>query len=233
MKLSLIIPCYNEAEGLPDLLKACANVTMQSNAIDIILVDNGSTDESAEILQKSLKNYKNISMVHVAKNQGYGFGILSGLQAAKGDVIGWTHADLQTDPSDVLPALKLFEQYGTDIFVKGKRYGRPLADVFFTFGMSVFETLLMRKSMSDINAQPTLFPKWFFEKWHNPPHDFSLDLYAYYQAHCHQLPIKRFPVKFGERAYGVSHWNINWRAKYKFIRRTISFSLQLRQRLKS
>ncbi|MCH9853157.1 MAG: glycosyltransferase family 2 protein [Alphaproteobacteria bacterium] len=233
MKISLIIPCYNEAKGLPELLQACGNVTAQSDKIDIILVDNGSSDETAAILQRTLKNYKNCSTVRVAQNQGYGFGILEGLKAAKGDIIGWTHADLQTDPNDVLRTLPLFEQYGTNIFVKGKRYGRPLMDVFFTFGMSVFETLLMGKKMWDINAQPTLFPRQFFEQWHQPPHDFSLDLYAYYQAHHQKLPINRFLVKFGKRAYGMSHWNVNWRAKYKFIRRTIDFSLKLKRQLKS
>ena len=98
--------------------------------------------------------------------------------------------------------------------------------------MSVFESVLIRKPMWDINAQPTMFSRAFFESWHEPPHDFSLDLFAYYQARCNELDVHRFPVKFGERAHGVSHWNVNWAAKRKFIRRTIDFSLQLKKELK-
>ncbi len=139
---------------------------------------------------------------------------------------------MQTDPQDALKGLELFDQHGPNLFVKGRRYGRPLSDVAFTVGMSVFETLLLGKQMWDINAQPTMFSRAFFETWSNPPHDFALDLYAYYQARQAGLPVYRYPVRFGERAHGVSHWNVNWAGKRKFIRRTVDFSLQLRKSLK-
>jgi hypothetical protein len=99
--------------------------------------------------------------------------------------------------------------------------------VVFTLGMSVFETMLLRTPLNDINAQPTMFSRRFFESWVEPPHDFSLDLYAYYTARKAGLEIRRFPVRFGDRAHGVSHWNVNWKAKWKFIRRTVDYSLRL------
>ena len=83
--------------------------------------------------------------------------------------------------------------------------------------------------MWDINAQPTLFSRAFFNTWQAPPHDFSLDLYTYYFALYANLPTYRFSVKFGERAHGVSHWNVNWSAKRRFIQRTLTFSLQLKK----
>ncbi len=232
MKFSLVIPCYNEAANLPLLLDRCKKVTRCPD-IEVILVDNGSTDDSPQVLQNLLPQYPGCRSVRVEKNQGYGFGILSGLKAAKGEILGWTHADMQTDPQDALRGLDLFEQHGLNIFVKGRRYGRPLTDVVFTIGMSVFETMLLSKPMWDINAQPTMFSRAFFEKWQDPPYDFSLDLYAYYQAHRKRLTTYRFSVLFGERAHGVSRWNVNWAAKQKFIRRTLDFSLQLRKSLKT
>ncbi|MDN0118624.1 glycosyltransferase family 2 protein [Yersinia frederiksenii] len=231
MRFSLIIPCYNEAANLPLLLDRCKVIT-QNPDLEVILVDNGSTDTSSSVLEQLLPQYPGCRSVRVERNQGYGFGILYGLKSAKGDILGWTHADMQTDPQDFLRGLALFEKNGTNIFVKGKRYGRPFSDVLFTVGMSVFETLLLGKAMWDINAQPTLFPRSFFETWETPPHDFSLDLYAYYQANIFGLTTYRFPVKFGERANGVSHWNVNWAAKRKFISRTVEFSLQLKKTLK-
>lgn len=232
MKFSLVIPCYNEAANLPLLLERCKEVTCQPD-IEVVLVDNGSTDNSPQVLRELLSQYPGCRSVRVEKNQGYGFGILSGLKAAKGDILGWTHADMQTDPQDALKGLELFDCHGPNIFVKGRRSGRPLGDVAFTVGMSMFETMLLGKPMWDINAQPTLFSRAFFETWHEPPHDFSLDLYAYYQARRAGLAVHRFPVLFGERAHGVSHWNVNWAAKRKFIRRTVDFSLQLRKSLKA
>lgn len=231
MKFSLVIPCFNEAENLPLLLDRCKSMVSQQN-IEIILVNNGSTDNSAAVLNDLLPNYQNCRSVHVKKNKGYGFGIISGLRESTGDVVGWTHADLQTNPQDALLGFELFKKHGENIFVKGRRYGRPFADVLFTTGMSVFETMLLQKPLWDINAQPTIFPRTFFETWNDAPYDFSLDLYAYYQASCNNLEIYRFPVKFGERVHGVSHWNVNWAAKKNFIRRTVSFSLQLRRGLK-
>lgn len=231
MKLSLVIPCYNEAANLPGLLERCAAVAANIDA-EVILVDNGSRDESPAVLAELLPHHPGCRSVRVDQNQGYGFGILSGLRAAEGEVLAWTHADMQTDPMDAVRGMAFFDQHGPDIFVKGRRYGRPVSDQVFTVGMSAFETLLLGTPLWDINAQPTMFSRRFFASWDNPPHDFSLDLYAYYQAKRQGLAVHRFPVNFGERAHGVSHWNVNWAAKRKFIKRTVDFSLELRRGLK-
>lgn len=230
MKFSLVIPCYNEAANLPLLLERCKALAARPE-MEVVLVDNGSTDASPDVLARLLPQYPGCRSVRVDKNQGYGFGILTGLRAARGDILGWTHADMQTDPQDALRGLEFFDTHGPDIFVKGRRYGRPLADTVFTVGMSVFETLLLARPLWDINAQPTMFSRTFFATWADAPHDFSLDLYAYFMARSQGLDIHRFPVKFGARAHGVSHWNVNWAAKRKFIRRTVEFSLQLKKNL--
>lgn len=230
MKFSLIIPCYNEAKNLPLLLESCKKIGAKSG-VEVILVDNGSTDSTSDIFLKLLPEYPGCRSIRVNNNKGYGFGIVSGLIAAKGDILGWTHADMQTDPQDTLIGLELFKEHNLNIFVKGKRYGRPLADRVFTLGMSIFESLLLKKKLWDINAQPTMFSRSFFETWNTIPDDFSLDLYAYYYAQKKNLEVFRFPVRFGKRAHGISHWNINWLAKWKFIRRTINFSMQLKKNI--
>jgi glycosyltransferase involved in cell wall biosynthesis len=232
MRFSLVIPCYNEKANLPLLLERCRDVATKPG-VEVILVDNGSTDGSDAVLFQLLPQYPGCRSIRVEQNQGYGFGILSGLAAAEGDILGWTHADMQTDPQDALRGLALFAAHGPDIFVKGQRNGRAMKDVVFTVGMSFFETILLRKPLWDINAQPTMFSRSFFETWRTPPHDFSLDLYAHYQARRTKRPVYRFPVYFGARAHGTSHWNVNWAAKRKFIARTIDFSLRLRQSLRN
>ncbi len=231
MKFSLIIPCYNEASNIPLLLERCKGVT-ENLEVEVILVDNGSTDNTQQVLLELLPLYRNCRSIRVEENQGYGYGILSGLNSSIGEIIGWTHADMQTDPQDFLLGIELFSLHGNDVFVKGVRFGRPLMDVFFTIGMSVFETILLRKKMWDINAQPTIFSRKFFESWQNPPHDFSLDLFAYYQARFSGIKMCRFPVFFGKRAYGVSKWNFSLASKYRFIKRTLTYSLDLYQKMK-
>ena len=229
MRFSLVIPCYNEAANIPLLLDRCRLILEQGN-VEVLLVDNGSTDHSAAVLTDLLPQYPGIRCVRVEPNLGYGFGIICGLSESKGEILGWTHADMQTDPHDILAGLALFERHGDNIFVKGRRHGRPFADVAFTMGMSLFEILLLKQPLWDINAQPTMFSKEFFNTWKSPPRDFSLDLFAFFQACSQGLMVHRFPVRFAARAHGVSHWNINWAAKWRFIKRTINFSMQLKER---
>lgn len=226
-EFSLVVPCYNEAASLPGLLECCGAVAAAPGA-EVVLVDNGSTDDTPEVLRALLPGRAGCRSVRVARNRGYGFGILAGLEAAKGAILGWTHADLQTDPRDALRGLEYFRA-GGGVFVKGLRRGRPLVDRVFTMGMSAFETVLLAAPMRDINAQPTMFRREFYESWEDPPHDFSLDLYAYHRARVQGLPVRRFPVEFHRRAHGVSHWNVDWRRKWSFIRRTAAFSFRLRR----
>ncbi len=230
MKFSLVIPCYNEARNLHLLLERCQGLVL-NEGVEVIMVDNGSTDDSPAVLENLLPKYPGCRSIRVDVNKGYGYGILAGLNVAHGDILGWTHADMQTDPMDAWHGLALFGTNPKLNFVKGRRYGRPLMDTFFTVGMSCFETVLMSRAMWDINAQPTLFSRHFFESWKSPPNDFALDLFAYYQAQIQGLKVRRFPVRFGARAHGTSHWNVNWAAKKKFIRRTIEFSLQLKRNM--
>ena len=234
MKFSLIIPCFNESRCLPSLLEKCKPIALIED-YEVIFVDNGSTDETPNLLKQLLPSYSGCRSLRVEKNLGYGEGILCGLKAARGEILGWTHADLQTNPRDVLIGLELFTQKwpnSNNILAKGRRYGRPLKDVLFTIGMSLFETVLLKRLFWDINAQPNLFSREFFETWKaDAPKDFALDLFVYFIAQKNGLAIKRFPVKFTERPFGISHWNIDWKSKMKFIIRTIQFSLELKKRL--
>jgi glycosyltransferase involved in cell wall biosynthesis len=233
MNLSLVIPCYNEAKNLPLLLPRCAQLTAVVPGAEVILVDNGSCDETSGVLVELLPQFPGCRSVRVEVNRGYGFGILSGLAAAKGNILAWTHADMQTDPGDVAKGFALFATapQSEKLFIKGRRYGRPLADMIFTHGMSVFETLLLGHVLFDVNAQPTMFHRAFFETWQRPPNDFSLDLFAYYSAKRAGLALRRFPVLFGARKHGASNWNVNWQARVKFIHRTLDYSFRLRGEL--
>ena len=127
MLLSLVIPCYNEAKSLPALAQRCAELTEAEPNCEVILVDNGSSDDTPAVMQAALAGKDRLRSTRVPVNRGYGFGILSGLAEAGGDILGWTHADLQTDPMDALRGLEGFKAAADPgrLFVKGSRYGRP------------------------------------------------------------------------------------------------------------
>ena len=138
MNFSLVIPCYNENDNLPYLFKKLEKV-LSNNLFEVIIVENGSNDGSFETINRYKSNYENLKFIKIHKNEGYGNGILRGLEAANGDYLAWTHADMQTDPQDIMRGAKLICESGKkNIFVKGIRYGRSLNDRFYTIGMSFF-----------------------------------------------------------------------------------------------
>ncbi len=233
MRFSLVIPCYNESKSIPALIERC-KILIDHGHFEVVLVDNGSSDNTHDIIQTENPCGDALRCVRLTPNRGYGGGILAGLEACRGDVIGWSHADLQTDPVDAISAAALFlrSQNPENLFVKGTRYGRPLVDRFFTAGMGVLETMLIGHAMHDINAQPTLFHRNFFRAWSQPPSDFSLDLYAYAMAKHHGLSVARFPVLFAPRQHGHSHWNRSMGDRLKFIKRTLTYSFGMPRRLR-
>ena len=230
MKLSIIVPCYNEEKNIPLILEKFHKV-IDRDDIEVLLVNNGSTDNSKDIINQLLPSLPFVRVVTVENNQGYGYGITSGLKAAHGEFIGYTHADMQTDPADVLKALEIIEKQDNpeNCYVKGDRKGRAIFDQFFTMGMSAFETIYLGKKLWDINAQPNIFHKSFFESLINIPKDFSLDLYFLYTAQKQGLKVIRFDVIFPERLHGESSWNTGLSSKWKFIKRTFDFSFKLKR----
>jgi glycosyltransferase involved in cell wall biosynthesis len=230
MKLSIVIPCYNEEKNIP-LIFERFNEAITSEEIEVVVVNNGSEDKSLEVIESLLVKYPFVSLLHLKENKGYGGGILAGLANAKGTYLGWTHADMQTDPADVIKAFKILECSiePVNTYVKGTRKSRPIFDNFFTVGMSLFESIYLRSRLWDINAQPNVFHKDFYKRWKNPPNDFALDLFVYYSARKGGLSVKRFDVFFPKRLHGSSSWNTGFYSKWKFIKRTLSFSKTLKR----
>ena len=230
MKLSIIIPCFNEELSLDKLVKNCLDYI--NNEVEIILVDNGSTDNTFKSLL-SLGLPSNIVPVRIEKNIGYGNGILFGLKEASGEILSWTHADLQTDVSDVLKGFKIFEDklISKKCAVKGVRKNRNLLDFFFTLSMGIYSSILLKKWMYDINAQPKIFHRSFLNEFDNPPLDFSLDLFLIYFFKSKNIEVNSFPVHFNKRKYGEPKGGGSFKGKINLIIRTLKYIHKLKKNL--
>lgn len=237
MQLSIVIPCYNEAQNLPQLLTQIEELAIEQPCLEWVVVDNGSQDDTPAVLQryesKALEEGR-IKIIALTDNMGYGGGILAGLKHAEGDFLGWMHADLQTPVKDIVKAIQIIGQDDTNPhrFIKGQRINRAWIDRFFSRMMGWFETVYLGKRLYEINAQPTLFHRQFYEEWLSPPSDFSLDLYAYMLAKRFGLEIERFDVEFLPRLHGTSSWNTGFFSRLRFIARTISYSRTLKRHLR-
>ena len=230
---SLIIPCFNEVENLKKLfvkLNLLLN-NFSEEKIEIIIVNNGSTDDSNAIIKKNKLFLENkIQLLNIDRNIGYGDGIDKGIQYSKGDIICWFHADLQFDPVDLIKIFKQFKETlsSEEILIKGKRINRSFFDTFFTCGMSLFTFLLFQKKITDINAQPKIFKRSFLRFVKNPPKDFSYDIYFLLIALKNNIKVKEFPVIWHDRNAGLAKGGGSIMLKFKLTLRTIKYMIKLK-----
>lgn len=226
--LSVVVPCYNEEGNIPLIVSKFDKILSEtSEDIEVILVNNGSSDDSKMIMSETIaKTTQNIRTLNIEKNIGYGDGILSGLKVAKGNILAWTHADLQTDPYDLVIALNEYKKHNDpDLIIKGKRKNRNIIDSFFTWAMQSYSNIVLKTTLNDINAQPKMFGRNFYEKnFKNPPKDFSLDLYL--------LSLSRktlsVDVFFDKRIYGKPKGGGSLLGKFKLIYRTLKYIHKLK-----
>lgn len=228
--LSIVIPCYNEVRNIEILIKRAKIAISVSSGVEFIFVDNGSSDGTEVELERRVQGITGLRTVRVATNRGYGFGIKSGLSVAAGRLVGWTHADVQTDPVDVVTGFKLCEGLGSNIIVKGSRTGRPFAESFWTGAMSILESCLFLTNLRNINSQPTFFGRSLLPAILAGPDDFSLDLFALVAAKRAGYREVRFPVRFVPRLHGHSKWNTSLLARVRFICRELNSSFALARR---
>ena len=223
MNVSIVVPCYNEEKNIEPLVSRFTSFASKAD-VELLLVDNGSSDSTQSKIKEQMKHFDFVKLVVVERNEGYGNGILQGLKAAKGNILGWIHADLQSAPEVFIPMISASEHANGDFLYKGARKKRSISDVFFTIGMAIYESLLFHSFLWDINSQPTLISRGFFNKMHNPPKDFALDLYAYVLAKKEKIMIKRFESIQYKRISGVSTWNTNWYSRLNMVKRVIQYS---------
>mgnify|MGYP001606464325 FL=1 len=158
MKFSLIIPAYNEAENIGAVVSSLAAVLRNSgDSFEIIVVNNGSADDTSAVLKKLPGEIPELMTTDVFPNQGYGNGVLAGLAVAQGDILGWMHADNQVSPKDVLLIYQNLKEKNLD-FCKAVRVGRDehWMRIIQSRVYNTFFRLLFGGELRDINGTPKI-----------------------------------------------------------------------------
>ncbi|MBM3180179.1 MAG: glycosyltransferase family 2 protein [Chloroflexi bacterium] len=120
MKLSVIIPVYNEVESIETILKRVQGTKL---AHEILVVDDGSMDGTRAILKK-LDRKKGVRVILHEKNRGKGAAVRTGMSAAKGDVLLIQDADLEYDPRDYPELIKPIQEGLADVVYGSRFLGR-------------------------------------------------------------------------------------------------------------
>lgn len=156
VKLSIIIPAYNEKETIREIIKQVSEVKIPK---EIILIDDYSTDGTREILEKEYSHLKNIKVLLHKKNRGKGAAIRTGLKAIEGDIIIIQDADLEYDPKDypklIQPILEGKTQivYGSRFLNKKNKHQYGL-NMFATRLLTVMANILYNARITD---EPTCY----------------------------------------------------------------------------
>ena len=149
MKLSIIIPCYNEVATISEIVKQVLAIDHQD--LEIIVIDDASNDGTREILEESVKPFV-AKIIYHKKNMGKGAALRSGFKETNGDVVVVQDADLEYNPQNIPKMLELIESGKADV-VFGSRFmgGGPHRVLYFWHYMGNKFLTLLSNMFTNIN----------------------------------------------------------------------------------
>ena len=208
MKISIIIPVYNEKKTIIKLLtkvKRLKNINKQ-----IIVIDDGSTDGSSELI-KSRFNEKNVKLIFHKYNRGKGAAIKSAIKYIYGDIVLIQDADLEYDPNDYYKLLEPFKKtnvkvvYGSRV-LKKKRYSIKKSfptnfRVFANHILTIFSNVINRQNLTDAHTCYKLFNSELFKKLQLSENDFAFCPEVTTKISNLNLSIFEVPISYNGRGY--------------------------------
>lgn len=178
-EVSVVMPCYNEEACLGETAPALVDAFLQEGMrLELVLVDNGSRDRTAQIIDDLIEQGLPITKVTIDVNQGYGHGIRRGLEACRAPVIGYLCADGQVAPEDVVRTYRLMEGREERVLAKVRRrfrqdsWKRKIVSINYNALMFV---MFGGTGAIDVNGSPKLFSRKHFERMQLVSDDWFLD----------------------------------------------------------
>jgi len=156
MKLSIIIPIYNEQESLDRLFKELSDIFANQSETEVIFINDGSTDQTLSILENKIKDYSTWKIIDLYRNYGKSVALQAGFDNALGDIIATMDADLQDNPNEIYKLIDELNK-GYDI-VSGWKKNRKdplekkIASKVFNFFVRIFSGLKIHDSNCGIKV---------------------------------------------------------------------------------
>jgi glycosyltransferase involved in cell wall biosynthesis len=204
MKLSFVIPVFNEEKSLKQLhAEIIANV--KDYKYEIIFVDDGSTDHSFDEMRKLSEKDNNVKIIRFRKNFGKSAGLQTGFDHAEGDVIFTMDADLQDDPQEIPAFLKKIED-GFDLVTGWKKKRRdPISKTWPSKLANSVMSSSFKLKLHDYNCGFKAYRKEVVEEI-----DIYGEMHRYVPAlaHAKGFKVAEIPVHHRKRQHGVSKYGV-------------------------
>jgi glycosyltransferase involved in cell wall biosynthesis len=223
--LSLVMPCYNE-EGcleftVPPLVQTFSEAGV---SLQIVLVDNGSTDRTSEVIDRLIARGLPVTKAVVAVNRGQGLGFLTGFAVCHGRYIGYICADGQVGPEDVLVTYRALQNATVPTLAKVRRLYRPdswVRKVVSICFNAVMKVLFIGMPCLDVNGNPKIMPANILRLMELSSEDWFLEAEVMLKARHLGLPVIEINVKGQPREAGHSH--VRFTTILEFMRNIISY----------
>ncbi len=217
---SAVITLYNEEKNVEPLtrnLMAAFKKELSGRPFELVLVLNGPEDNTPEIARRLSEEFSEISLVALQKNQGYGGGLLAGLSAARGPIIGILDGDEQIESADVA---KIFAESLSSSYdlVKAKRTSREdgIQRLIVSTIFNTMFSVMFGQISDDINGKPKVLKRTAYERLRLTATDWFIDAEIMIQAARLGLSVKEVPVVFRRRKAGSS--NVRLETLSEFLR---------------
>ena len=205
-QFTIIVPIYNEKEGLYRLFEKLEDyLKIASRKTNVILVDDGSSDGSREIIKKYCENHDHFEYILFKNNSGKGAALKAGFEATKAPVLGYIDADLQTYPEDFELLLEHIDEYA---LVTGRRVTRQDSAVkrfSSRFGNSV-RKMFTKDNMNDTGCPLKIIRTEYAKKI---PLFAGLQRFLPAMILLQDLKIKEVPINHYPRIVGESKYCFN------------------------
>ena len=207
-ELSVIVPVFNEEESIAPLVKALMSVLGRTGRdFEIIFVDDGSTDRSAERLANAVAAHPEIKVIQFRYNAGQTAALMAGIDHASGDTIVTIDADLQNDPEDIPTLLSKLDE-GADV-VSGWRKDRQDAAIRRNFVSRIANILISRISgvrLHDYGCTLKAYRKEVLGgmRLYGEMHRFVPIYASWMGAKVVELPVRHKARRFGQSKYGLN-----------------------------
>jgi len=213
LEISIVIPVYNERENLTMLdEKISRSIKPLNKNYEVILVDDGSVDGSAELIRKLQDGNPHLRLIRFGRNYGQTAAFAAGFSKARGDIIVTMDADLQNDPADIPLLLEKINEYDV---VCGWRYKRndPWIKKLSSKIANSVRNALSEESIADTGCSLKAFRRTCFTniKLYHGMHRFFPTLMKMEGFSVTQVKVRHYP-----RVHGYSKYNIRNRLLASF-----------------